>query len=368
MRFLRHLPVIASLLIDTGCAPTPPADITHKPDIQRIVLPVTSLPGWTNYNAALHLYKPLQQHCAFLDTTKKHPTPAWPRVCTQLAKLNKNDLKAFIAQNFKAVELQHASHQGLFTGYHQPHLFGSRTQTKRFKYPLYQRPNDLITINLKNFDPSLSGTLKGKVSGSSLKPYTQRAQFNPQTAQPLVWLEKPSDAFFMEIQGSGAVTLPNGEIMYVGYAIDNGHTYHAIGKTLLQNGALPKNNVNADSIKAWLNSKPLSEQQRIFNTNPRQIFFAERNTLPPGAFGIPLTPMVSMAVDKRYIPLGSLLYIDTTITETEATWQHAMLAHDVGGAIKGAIRGDIYFGADDKAASFAAHQNSPGRLFVLEPQ
>lgn len=368
MRFLRHFSTLALLIIAAGCAPTPPVDIEEKPDIQRITMPVSALPGWAEYNAALHLYKPLHQHCSFLSKTKKYPTPTWPTVCAQLAKINKNDLKSFIEQNFKAVELQHASHQGLFTGYHQPHLFGSRTQTERFTYPLYKRPDDLITIKLSDFDSSLSGTLKGKVTGNTLKPYSQRAQFNASAAKPLVWLEKPSDAFFMEIQGSGAVTLPTGEIMYVGYAIDNGHTYHAIGKTLLQSGALPKNNVNADSIKAWLNSKPLSEQQRVFNTNPRQIFFAERDTLPPGAFGIPLNPMVSMAVDKRYIPLGSLLYIDTTITETEATWQHAMLAHDVGGAIKGAIRGDIYFGDDDKAAFLAAHQNSAGRLFVLEPQ
>jgi membrane-bound lytic murein transglycosylase A len=304
---------------------------------------------------------------------------AWAELCSAaqaVTPITESAVRTFITTHFVAHEViaEGGQTHGLMTGYYQPILRGSTTQTEVYRYPLYQRPKDLLTINLTALYPELKGQrVRGRVIGNEVIPYFSRAEIDqgqsPLQGQEILWVDDPYDAFFLHIQGSGLVALPDGRIVGVGYAEQNGHPYVAIGKTLIQNGELNAEEVSLASLQHWLKTHP-DQAQDVLNSNPSYVFFHLRENAdenPRGSLNVPLTANRSIAVDRRVIPLGSLVWMDTSLPDGSPL-QRLMFAQDTGGAIKGSVRADVFFGTGDQAAVLAGTMKQPGRLFVLLPK
>lgn len=299
----------------------------------------------------------------------------WQRLCSAAKKVEKGDVKSFYELNFKVYQV--GSHKpwwkfwqkekSLFTGYYQPQLSASFERDETYTTPLYGLPENLITANLGVFDETLKGkTLVGQVVGKRFVPYATRAQINQNPkAYPIAWLKNDIDAFFLHIQGSGQLVLPSGQTVQVAYAGNNGHAYTAIGKTMKEKGIFKEGEeITMQSIKAWLEENP-EKRDEIYQTNARYIFFKLADVGPKGAQGVVLTQNRSMAIDTRYIPLGTPMFVQTQTTS--GAFNKAMVAQDVGAAITGPIRGDIFFGKGHQAEQQAGAQNAPGQLFVMVP-
>lgn len=268
---------------------------------------------------------------------------------------------------------------GLFTGYYEPLLHGSRTPDGRFRHPLLKRPDDLVSVDLGQFDPELQGRrIAGKVEGGRLVPYADRAAIEAGALEgrqlELLWVDDPIDKFFLEIQGSGQVRLPDGATLRVGYADQNGRPYRAIGKDLIEIGAIPKEAVSMQSIRAWLLAHP-DQAPAIMARNPSYVFFRELPNLagasgPLGAQSVPLTPGRSLAIDRKFLPLGAPVWLDATAPhpEGERPLRRLLVTQDTGGAIRGPVRGDVFWGAGPLAEHLAGHMKSEGRLFILLPR
>lgn len=267
---------------------------------------------------------------------------------------------------------------GLFTGYYEPELRGSRNRTDRYSVPLYRRPPDLVTVDLGRFKSDMKGRqISGKVSKGVLKPFDTRATITKGSLAgrnlELIWVDNAIDAFFLQIQGSGRVVLENGQVVRVGYAARNGQPYFAIGRDLVKAGILTKKNVSLQSIRAWLVANP-GQAEKLMNKNRSYIFFREiknagANAGPIGAQGLPLTPMRSLAVDKKITPLGAPLWLETTDPlSPQIPLRRLVIAQDTGGAITGPVRGDLFWGSGAYAARAAGNMKQPGRLFILLPR
>lgn len=267
---------------------------------------------------------------------------------------------------------------GLFTGYYEPLLDGSRTKSERYNVPLYGRPPDLVSVDLGTFREDLKGRrIAGRVEDGKLVPYADRLKIEQGALAghdlELVWVDDPIDAFFLQIQGSGRVRLAEGDEMRVGYAAENGHPYFAIGRELVKRGALKKEEVSMQSIRRWLEENP-AEAPAVFATNASYVFFQEiKGEGPLGAEGIPVTPGRSLAVDRKHWPLGVPLWLDTAAPSAQEgapdrPLRRLVIAQDTGGAIRGPIRGDVFWGAGDEAAEIAGRMKHPGRLWVLVPR
>lgn len=267
---------------------------------------------------------------------------------------------------------------GLFTGYYEPLLEGSRTKSERYHVPLYGRPRDLVSVDLGDFREDLKGRrLAGRVEDGALVPYADREEIEKGALAgrdlELVWVDDPIDAFFLQIQGSGRVRLAEGGEIRVGYAGENGHPYFAIGRELVNRGALSKEEVSMQSIRRWLEEHP-EEAPAVLATNASYVFFREiEGEGPLGAEGVPLTPGRSLAVDRKHWPLGVPLWLDATAPSAQEgtpdrPLRRLVIAQDTGGAIRGPIRGDVFWGAGDEAAEIAGRMKHGGRLWVLLPR
>lgn len=267
---------------------------------------------------------------------------------------------------------------GLFTGYYEPLLEGSRTKSERYDVPLYGRPPDLVSVDLGVFREDLKGRrIAGRVEDGKLVPYANREAIEQGVLAgrdlELVWVDDPIDAFFLQIQGSGRVRLAEGGEMRVGYAGENGHSYFAIGRELVKRGALRKEEVSMQSIRRWLEEHP-AEAPSVLATNASYVFFQEiEGEGPLGAEGIPITPGRSLAVDRKHWPLGVPLWLDTEAPAAregarDRPLRRLVIAQDTGGAIRGPIRGDVFWGAGEEAAEIAGRMKHPGKLWVLLPK
>jgi membrane-bound lytic murein transglycosylase A len=268
---------------------------------------------------------------------------------------------------------------GLFTGYYEPLLHGSRRFGGPYTVPLYRAPDDLIEIDLGRFKPELAGqAITGRVAGSEFVPYFARAEIDAGALEgrglELVWVDDPVAKFFLQIQGSGQIQLDDGARIRVGYAGQNGHQYHAIGRDLVALGAMPLEEVSLQSIRDWLIAHP-EQADAIMAGNGSYVFFDERPELDPadgpiGAQGVPLTAGRSLAVDRRYIPLGAPVWLDATAPwpEGEGRLRRLLVAQDTGGAIKGPVRGDVFWGTGARAEAIAGRMRSQGRYVVLLPK
>lgn len=263
---------------------------------------------------------------------------------------------------------------GLFTGYYEASLNGSLTQTGPYQTPLRARPDDLVMVNLADFRPELKGQrIAGRVKDGYLKPYEDRAAIEngklpAPSDTPLYWIDNPVDVFFLQVQGSGVITLPDGTTQRVGYDGQNGYPYTAIGKELIARGELTKDTVSMQSIRAWLASHP-SEAAAVMQKNQSYVFFKKLDTTGPvGGEGIVLTPERSMAVDRTIWPYGVPLFIAAKSPDTDQDLQQLMVAQDTGGAIIGVVRGDFFWGYGEQAAHRAGLMKSSGVLWALLPK
>jgi membrane-bound lytic murein transglycosylase A len=321
-----------------------------------------SLPGWQadDHGKALE---------SFLRSCPKLTQEPWKGVCDTAKNTPTQGARSFFETYFTPYRVTtEEREEGLFTGYHESLLEGSLTPLPGYEVPLYPLPDDLLSIDLAAFDLG-KGSRSARVEGRKILPYPDRTaiETGALTAKPIAWAKDAVEVFFMHIQGSGQLQLPDGTRQRIGYAGQNGRQYVAIGKKLIERSAIPRESVTAQSIKAWLRANP-EQSAQMMRENPSYIFFRLIDGDGPiGAQGVALTPERSLAVDKRFIPLGSPIWLDTTAPDNTA-YQRLMIAQDTGGAIKGAIRGDIFWGSDLPAAETAGLTKQKGRWYVLLPR
>jgi membrane-bound lytic murein transglycosylase A len=263
---------------------------------------------------------------------------------------------------------------GLFTGYYEPELRGAWERKGRFQTPLYARPGDLVTVDLGRFRDELKGQrIAGRVKGGELLPYDTRADIDGGTLAgrrlEILWVDDPVDAFFLHVQGSGRVVMEDGRTVRLGYAAQNGHPYQAIGRVLVERGALAKDDVSMQTIRAWLAANP-GEARAVMAANRSYVFFrALDGDGPVGAQGVVLVPGRSLAVDPRFVPLGVPLWLDAADPLAPGRpLRRLVVAQDTGGAIKGPVRGDLFLGAGPEAAERAGRMKERGGFYLLLPR
>jgi membrane-bound lytic murein transglycosylase A len=268
---------------------------------------------------------------------------------------------------------------GLFTGYFEPLLAGSRTYGEPYVVPLYRVPDDLLLIDLGRFAPDLAGRqLTGRVEGDQVVPYFSRPEIDAGALEgrelEILWVDDPVDKFFLQIQGSGRIQMDDGSMMRVGYAGQNGHAYRAIGRDLIAWGEVAPEDMSMQAIRRWLDQHP-GDAPDLMARNRSYVFFDERPQLAPddgpiGALGVPLTDGRSLAIDRRFLPLGAPVWLDTTVPVggRDVPFRRLMVAQDAGGAVKGVVRGDVFFGSGPRAAETAGGMKHEGRLVLLLPR
>lgn len=312
----------------------------------------------------------------------------WQQPCTAAQAVQGTDaasVRAFFEANFSPYQVlgHDGTDQGLVTGYYEPLLYGSRARSDRFRVPLYSPPDDLLTIDLTALYPELRGRrLRGRVEGKRVVPYWDRAGIDagnaPVAGHELVYVDDPVEAFFLEIQGSGRIQLENGEVVRLGYADQNGHPYRAIGSVLAARGEMALERTSMQNIREWgrRNSDKLPE---LLENNPSYVFFREVPAFaagsleaaidgPIGSLGVPLLPQRTIAVDTRSVPLGAPVVIATTFPSTTQPLQRLVMAQDTGGAIRGAVRADFFWGFGNDAGREAGRMRQQGKLWILWPK
>ncbi|AWK86035.1 murein transglycosylase A [Azospirillum thermophilum] len=302
----------------------------------------------------------------------------WQAPCARLADLRAGD-DAGARSFFETWFIPYAAgnngeRRGLFTGYYEVELEGSRKPDPAYPVPLYRRPPDLVMVELADFADRWKGErIAGRVVDGRLKPFEDRAAIEAGALRgkglELVWLKDPIAAFFLHIQGSGRVRLPDGAEMRVGYAAQNGHKYFAIGKELIDRGILKREEVSLQTIRAWLQANP-AEAPALMNRNPSYVFFQElKGEGPTGAQGVALTPERSLAVDPKFVPYGVPVWLDAEDPLDPAQrLRRLLVAQDTGGAIRGPVRGDVFWGHGADAERKAGVMKSAGGYFLLLPK
>ena len=300
----------------------------------------------------------------------------WHVVCQKLKAINPNNaglLKSFFQQNFTPLRaLPKDEKGGVFTGYYEAELFGSRQKTAQYKYPIYGVPKDLITIDLGQFDETLKGrTIVAQVKGNKAQQYQTREsleKYGSKTAPVLYYVNDYLDLFVLHVQGSGRVVLDDKSVVRVGYAGNNGHKFGSVAGYLMRSGLIDRSQASWQGIRQWAENNP-NQSPKAFAANPRYIFFRNTGSDGPfGAQGVALTPYHSMAVDPKYIPLGMPLWLETTQPGMgKEPLNTLVIAQDTGNAIKGTVRGDFFWGYGAKALAKAGIMKSRGTYVLLLP-
>lgn len=369
--------------VATGCATK--LDLTKEPP-RFAPAQFAQLPGWANDDLG-GFETAAQKSCARM--AKQSPETAvrpmgaiadFAPFCAAIAAPNA-DLRTVVETYLTPWRVTvRGSDDGLFTGYYEASLNGSRTRQGVYQTPIRARPLDHVVVDLPAFnldvsDKRLTGQLKGTPGDYTVSPYPERAGIESGAVptasdRVLAWVDDPVDAFFLEIQGSGRIAIDDGTVMHVGYAERNGHAYTAIGKVLVDMGEMTKDTASMQSIRAWLSSHP-DQAREILNKNKSYIFF--RDIGPDGPIGgenVALTPLRSLAIDKSIWSYGLPFYIDAAAPNGDPSQpriQRLMVGQDTGGAIKGAVRGDVFWGYGDAAAYNAGLMKSRGDMWVLLP-
>lgn len=364
--------VLAGLVcLLAACVSTP----SRAPGIGQPV-PWTQLSGWQDDRLA-QAWPALQNSCQKLPARDAR----WSELCTDAALFPNPDddiARAFFETRFVAHEVtgNNGNGEGLITGYYEPLLHGNLVKTGRFRYPVYGRPDDLVTVDLGALYPELQGKrYRGRLNSNRVVPYYSRAEMSNGKRPPddavLAWVDDPVALFFLEIQGSGRIRLPDGKMLHVGYVDQNGHPYVAIGRTLVDSGVMKLEDATMPAIRDWLRANP-DKAQAVLNSNPSYVFFTLRepdSSGPVGALNVPLLPERSIAVDPNFIPLGSPVWFDTSLPGNgdKRPYRRLTFAQDTGGAIRGPARADLFLGFGETAERIAGTMRSRGKLYVLLP-
>ena len=392
MRFRSAL--LAAILV-AGCAPAPPKpeplacpvvqacpacpqcpSAPSKPAAEAaryLETEFAAIPGWSS----AQLLPSLQ---AFLAGCSKLPAPSsLARACERARAVlpgNEAATRDFFESAFQPYSIagSEGADTGLITGYYEPIIDGSRSRTALFRHPIYGLPADLIAVDLAATNPELRNSrLRGRIEGRRLIPYHSRSEIESQGARfqaPVIaWAADPVELFFLQIQGSGQVRLEGGERIRVGYADQNGHPYRSLGRHLVDRGEMALEQASMQGIKAWAAANPARLQEAL-NYNASYVFFSEQPAAdgPLGALGVPLSAQYSIAVDRRFIPLGAPVFLATTFPLSDARLERLMSAQDVGGAIRGVVRADFFWGTGAEAGALAGRMRQQGKLWLLWPR
>ncbi|WP_375195775.1 murein transglycosylase A [Sphingobium sp.] len=288
----------------------------------------------------------------------------WNSACAAASSWPEASASEFFSRYFEPVQV--GAGAAFVTGYYEPEIAGSRTRQPGYQVPVYRRPPNLIDVNLGLFSDSLKGkTIRGKVDGSNFMPFDERSQIVSgslaERGLELAWAADPVEFFFLQVQGSGRLRLPDGGIMRIGYDGQNGRDYTGIGKLMKDRGLIQAGSMQ--DIMAYLRAHP-EEGRAIMDENKSFVFFRELNgTGPVGAMGVAVTPEATVAADPKYVPLGAPVLLSLDRAEPNGIW----IAQDTGGAIKGANRFDSFWGAGDNARAIAGGMSARGSALVLLP-
>ena len=355
----RFLNILVVLFVLSGCAKYSEVVLEEYPQTYGVASDFYTLPKWEeeDYEEVLEL---------FVESCQTTKTKAlYQELCQEASDVE--DAKKFLQTKFVPYKIQ-AQEEGLLTGYYEPHLRASRTQNEQYRYPIYETPKDLVEVDLSSVYPELAHyRLRGRLQGNRLIPYFNREETKQQdlNASVLCYCDSKIDKFFLEIQGSGRITLDTNETIFVGYDNQNGHKYRAIGRYLVEIGALRIEEVSLQSIRKWLDANP-HRVDEVLNYNPSVVFFKQREQKATGALGVALSAKRSVAIDRRFIPLGGMLYLHANVAEQ--TFGRIVLAQDTGGAIKGAVRADLFLGYGEEAMQIAGELKAPLDLWLFVPR
>jgi len=331
------------------------------------------LPGWRTDDLA-EAWPAFIRSCMALKSQPRWQAPCW--AAAQMQRHDGASLRTFFESWFRPYRVFNSdgSLDGLVTGYYEPLLYGSRTRTERYRYPLYGTPDDLLSIDVAALFPELKGErVRGRRENGHVVPYYTRSEIEQGVAsldgKEILWVDDAVELFFLHIQGSGRVKMEDGEIVRVGYANHNGHPYRSIGRILIDRGELTLAEASMQGIQQWGRDNP-GRLNALLAENPAYVFFRELPSDlggPIGALGVPITPGRSIAVDEQSVPLGAPVYLATSWPNTNKPLSRLMFAQDKGSAIKGAVRADFFWGFGDDAARLAGRMRQSGQMWVLLP-
>jgi len=313
-----------------------------QPEVTYSVLGFDELDGWAedNHGAALDV---------FLNTCRDFDDPDWRTLCAA-ATDQKDNPRLFFELFFRPLLIEDGK-DALFTGYFEPELTGSRTRGGPYQHPLYAMPRDARTAGQWYTRRQIAED--GVMGGLGLE---------------IAYVDDPVELFFLQIQGSGRVRLPDGSFLRVGFAGSNRHNYRSIGQEMVRRGIYQPHQVSAQVIKNWVRRNP-DEGRELLYHNPSYVFFREVSEVPAdrgplGAMNRSITTMRSIAVDPKFTPLGAPVWVEKDGADP---LRRLMIAQDTGSAIKGAQRADVFFGTGDDAGRAAGRLRDPGRMVVLMP-
>ncbi len=380
------LAFLAALFL-AGCEKAP-----KKPEPAKLPEPLVltettfaELPGWETDSLSQAL-PALRRSCRRLlgqpDNRPVGPdrlagtVADWRRPCIALVRSVDGDngaLRAILEAEFTPFQvIGGGKTEGVFTGYYEAELRGAMQRGGPYRWPLFGLPKDLVSVDLGQFRADLDGErIYGRVRDRRLVPYFNRAEIDggvlAERGLELLWVDDPVDAFFLHIQGSGRVKLPDGSTIRVGFAGSNGLPFYPIGRALIDEGKVPRNRASMQEIRKWLRGNP-TKAAAMMQRNLRYIFFRKIDGEGPiGAQGVVLTPGRSLAVDPAFIPLGTPIWLNTTWPASDRPLRRLMVAQDTGSAIKGAVRGDFYWGTGEAALAEAGRMRQLGAYYLLLP-
>lgn len=375
---LRTALVLLSLIV-AGCANTRRGTPeTAPPTVRFEPVKWSKLPGW-KADDALAAWPAIVSTCHVLGNRVE-----WQTFCSGVMASSPADaefVRGFLEQQLTPYRIERVSGhkretQGLVTGYYEPLIHGARERSQTFATPLYRPPEDLLIVDLASVIPELKGKrVRGRLDGNRVVPYYSRAATREApglAGHEIVWIDNALDAFMLEVQGSGRVQLATGETIRLQYADQNGHPYRSIGRYLADQGVMTIDQVNMPAIRAWLAANP-ARVDEVLDSNPSVVFFneaplADPSVGPKGAQGMPLTAGRSIAIDPKFLPLGAPMFLSTTQPGMNLPLQRLVVAQDTGGAIRGPVRADLFFGFGNEAGAQAGMMKNDLEMWLLWPR
>jgi membrane-bound lytic murein transglycosylase A len=359
---IKNVIILFISLLFLGCFKEPKVLFSEMPQTYLTQVSFEELPNWKNenYEQALN---------SFINSCQ---SPKTKKIYSDLCLRAKDakDYKGFFESEFSVYKIapDDKDKKGLLTGYYEPSLNGSLIKKEPYIYPIYQEPNDLVNVDLSSIYPDLKNyRLRGRIEGKKLVPYFTRAQIREKEldAKVICYTDSIVDLFFLEVQGSGRINLDDGSTIFVGYANQNGYEYSSIGKYLIDKSEISRDKISLQSIQKWLKDNP-KRVDEVLNYNKSKVFFRQKNHAASGSLGVVLTPERSCAVDRTFIPLGSMLFLDAKINKKNVS--RIVMAEDTGSAIKGSLRADMFFGSSKEAEAKAGELKSLLNLWIFLPK
>jgi membrane-bound lytic murein transglycosylase A len=359
---------------------------TKKPFMSIFPITYNEIPGWKSDNLsetlpALKLscskIKKLPENKSLGKFIEMGKVSDWLPICKDAHLIrsgNKTEAQYFFESRFLPYTVANNQNRvGLFTGYYEAELNGAFGSNARYRYPILAKPKDIINANLIEFDHKLDGhRITGRIKGNKLVPYYTRAEIDDGALSgrqlETMWVDNAIDAFVLHIQGSGRIILPDGSYVRVGFDGRNGHQYTSVGRELVSAGKMRLKDVTMPSIRKWMEKNPVAARA-LMRKNKSFIFFkVSKEAGPIGAQGVILTPTRSIAIDREFFPMGLPVWLDTTVPGSRKKLQRLMITQDTGAAIKGPVRGDVFWGHGPQAAIHAGLMKEKGKLYLLLPR